>query len=690
MAISSKQIKNVAIIGANQEGKTSVCEAMLYTAGVIDRLGTTQNGNSFMDFDDIEKAKGYSINTAVAYINWNDVKINIIDLPGSPDFEGELVEGITAADSAVLVMDASGDTSIGADTAIELCLGLNKPVIIFITGMDKANANYVGTVNALSAKYTGKIAPVQIPIIESEKMTGFVNVIQDTAYKFSKGGPEEIAIPASLADEVEEMRTSLIETAAENDEELLEKYFEEGTLEKDEIVLGVRTGISACSVMPVLAGSGLQNWGIGNLLNEIAQYMPSASERNGVPAKDLASGKDIAVDCEENGPFVAQVWKTEYDNFSGKLNYLRVYRGKLTSGMSVLNTKTGQTEKVNQIFLLRGKKTELVTELGAGDIGAVNKLTDTDTNETLCDASTNIEIAPIVFPVPTYSRAIYCKTKGADDKMMKGLDKIHTEDYTFIIERPETGEVILTGLGASHLDVITQKLKAINNNNLDVELTEPKIPYRETIRGTSTADGKHKKQSGGHGQYGHCKVRFEPFDGKFEFGDEVVGGAVPKQYIPAVEKGLIECMAKGVLAGYPMTGVRAVLFDGSYHPVDSSEMAFKMAASLAYKDGIAHASPVLMQPIKKLTIKAPQSYLGDIMGDMSQRGGRILDTTTEGKLSVITADVPLASISNYTMDLRGITKGQGRFTIEDDGYEDINDPMLTKKIIEAAKAEQAE
>ncbi len=685
MAISSKQIKNVAVIGANQEGKTSVCEAMLYTAGVTDRLGTTQNGNSFMDFDDIEKAKGYSINTAVAYINWNDVKINIIDLPGSPDFEGELVEGITAADSAILVMDASGDTSIGAESAIELCLSLNKPAIIFITGMDKANADYVGTVNALSAKYPGKIAPVQIPIIDFGKMTGFVNVIQDTAYLFSKNGPQETDIPEELADEVEEMRSSLIETAAENDEELLEKYFDEGTLSKDEIVLGVRTGISSCSVMPVLAGSGLQNWGITNLLNEVAQYMPSASERKGV-----ATTTDATVDCEEDGPFVAQVWKTEYDNFSGKLNYLRVYRGKLTSGMTVLNTTTGQQEKVNQIFLLRGKKTELVTELGAGDIGAVNKLANTDTNQTLCDASASVEIAPIVFPTPTYSRAIYCKTKGADDKMMKGLDKIHTEDYTFVIERPETGEVVLTGLGASHLEVITQKLKAINNNNLDVELTEPKIPYRETIRGTSSADGKHKKQSGGHGQYGHCKVRFEPFEGRFEFGDEVVGGAVPKQYIPAVEKGLIECMDKGVLAGYPMTGVRAVLFDGSYHPVDSSEMAFKIAASLAYKEGISKASPVLLQPIKKLTIKAPQGYLGDIMGDMSQRGGRILDTTTEGKLSVITADVPLAAISNYTMDLRGLTKGQGRYTIEDDGYEDINDPMLTKKIIEAAKADQAE
>ncbi len=687
MSMNAHQIKNIAVIGAGQEGKTSLCEAILFNAGVIDRIGTTLGGTTFMDYDPIERNKGYSINCSVAYINWNGVKINLIDLPGSPDFEGEKTEGLRAADSAILVMDASGDTSIGADSAIELCLSMGKPVIIFITGMDKANANYVDTVNALNAKYPGKIAPIQIPIIENEKMTGFVNVIQDTAYKFSKSGPTEEPIPSDLALEVEDMRASLIETAAENDEALLDKFFEEGTLSKDEIVLGVRTGISTCSVMPVLAGSGLQNWGVVNLLNEVVQYMPSASERNGVKATDLSSGKDITIDCEEDGPFAAQVFKTIYDNFSGKLNYIRVFRGKLTSGMTVLNTGKGKPEKINQIFLLKGKNTEPVTELSAGDIGAINKLTDTDTNETLCDSSTNIQIEPFEFPNPTYSRAIYCRTKGADDKMMTGLKKILTEDYTLKSEsRIETSEVVITGLGSAHLDVVTAKIKA-NNNGIDVELTEPKIPYRETIRGTAEADGKHKKQSGGHGQYGHCKVRFEPCESTFEFGDEVVGGAVPKQYIPAVEKGLIECMSKGVLAGYPMTGVRAVLYDGSYHPVDSSEMAFKMAASLAYKEGIKKATPVILQPIKKLTIKAPQEYLGDIMGDLSQRGGRILDTSTEGKLSVITADVPLANIGSYTLDLRGITKAQGRFTTEDEGYEEV-DGLTSKKIIEAAKAEQ--
>ena len=602
-----------------------------------------------------------------------------MDLPGFYDFEGERHEGLAACGAAVLVIGANGVLPIGAESVVEYCLKLGKPLVIFINGMDKPNADYAGTVAALKEKYAGKLAPIQLPIMADGKMTGYVNAIQEKAYKFSTQGPQEIEIPAELRGYMEEMQTSLMETAAENDEILLDKYFEEGKLSKDDTVHGVRKGIATGNVIPVMAGSALQNRGVINLLDEIVRYMPTANERKNSLATDLNADEIVNVNCEEDGPFAAQVFKTVYDAYSGKLNYIKIFRGRLKSGMTVLNSNTGGEERIGQIFALRGKKCELVPELTAGDIGAVNKLTSTDTNHTLCATGTNLQFDPIRFPKPSLSLAVNAVTKGDEDKVFAGFNKMSEEDYTFSVEkRADTGELVVSGQGEVHIEMLAKKLK--QRYNIDVTLAEPKIPYRETIRAVANAEGKHKKQSGGHGQYGHCKVRFEPCEEEFVFGDEVVGGAVPKQYIPAVEKGLRECLGRGVLAGYPVIGVKAVLYDGSYHDVDSSEMAFKAAAALAFKEGIKNAKPVLLEPVMKLRVLVAGDYLGAVMGDISKRRGRISESSQEGGLTVVAAEVPLSEITKYATDLRGMTRGQGKFSTEFVRYEEVP-PQIADKII---------
>ena len=683
MNITAKEIRNVAVIGHSGEGKTTLCEAMLFNGGVIDRMGKVEDGSTLMDFDELEKAKKISVYTSVSYLLWKGVKINLLDLPGFYDFEGERHEGLAACGAAVLVIGANGVLPIGAESVVEYCLRLGKPLIIFINGMDKPNADYAGTLRALKEKYAGKLAPIQLPITADGKMTGYVNAIQERAYKFSTQGPQEIPVPAELKAQMDDMQASLMETAAENDEILLDKYFAEGKLTKDETVHGVRRGIATGSVIPVMAGSALQNRGVINLLDEIVRYMPTANERKNSLATDLLADEIVNVNCEEDGLFAAQVFKTVYDAYSGKMNYIKIFRGRLKTGMTVYNPNTETEERIGQIFALKGKKTELVPELTAGDIGAVNKLTNTDTNPTLCAVGTSLVFDPIRFPRPSLSLAIKTVNKGDEDKIFAGFKKMLEEDYTFSVEkRADTGELILSGQGEIHLEMLAKKLKA--RYGIDITLTEPKIPYRETIRAVANAEGKHKKQSGGHGQYGHCKVRFEPFDGDFDFGDEVVGGAVPKQYIPAVEKGLRECLGRGVLAGYPVTGVRAVLYDGSYHDVDSSEMAFKAAAALAFKDGIKNAKPVLLEPVMKLKVLVAGEYLGGVMGDISKRRGRISESETESNLTTVVAEAPLSEITKYATDLRGLTRGQGKFSTEFLRYEEVP-PQLAEKIIAESK-----
>ncbi len=687
MSNKGESIRNIAVVGHSGEGKTTLVEAMLYAAGAIDRQGKVPDGTTVSDYDDLEKAKTMSIYTSCSHLMWKNVKVNLLDLPGYYDFEGERNEGLRAAGGALLVIGANGTLPIGAESVVDYCLKLGKPLIIFINGMDKENADYLGTVQALRAKYAGKIAPIQIPIMEGGKMQGCINALQERAYLFKEGGPQEIEIPANMKDQVEEMKASLMETAAENDEFLLDKFFESGDLTREETIQGIRLGIASVNTIPIMAGSALQNRGVINLLNEIVTYMPMARERLNTLAQDLATDTVVSVRTDKDAPFAAQVFKTVIDPFSGKLSYLKSFRGVLKSGSTVWNANTETEERIGQVYVLRGKKMEPVDELSTGDIGAVNKLSNTNTGDTLCDPSAKIRFTPIHFPKPTLFMSVAAEKKGEEDKVFAGLAKLREEDYTFSIEKnAATGEMIIGGQGDIQLEVLAKKVKA--RYGVDMKLSEPKIAYRETIRGSAEAEGKHKKQSGGHGQYGHCKIRFSPSEEEFVFDEEVVGGAVPKNYFPAVEKGLRECMESGPLAGYPVTGVKAVLYDGSYHDVDSNELSFKMAASIAFKEGLKNAKPVLLEPIHRLKIAIPADYLGDVMGDINKRRGRIMGTDNEGDTSIITAEVPLAEIKTYTMELRSLTRGSGKFVSEFLGYEDVP-PMLVDKIIAEAQTKES-
>lgn len=677
MSISAKDIRNIAIVGHSGEGKTTLCEAMLFNGGAIERMGRTDAGTTVSDFDEQEIARKISVSLSVAYATWKDTKLNLFDVPGFYDFEGEFNEAMRACGSALVVTGANGTVTVGAEKAISQCLKAKKPLIVFINGMDKENADYHGTVTALREKYHGKIAPIQLPIMDGNKMTGVINALTDKAYRFTGAGPEEIPVPDNMKRDLEEMQFSLMETAAENDEVLLEKYFEDGFLSREDTIHGIRKGIFSINVIPVMAGSALQNRGVINLMNEIVKYMPQAAERRELPATDLKKDAVVGISCDAEKPFAAQVFKTSVDPFVGKLNYLRVCRGTLKTGMTVLNPNTGAQERINALYLVRGKKQQSVNELGAGDIGAVAKLLNTGTGDTLCDESAPVRFDPIVFPKPVLYMAVSAKVQGTEDKVFSGLARLAEEDRSFsVVKNASTGETLIGGQGEVHLDIIVKKLKA--KFGADAELRTPAIAYKETIRSTATAEGKYKKQTGGHGQYGHCKMRFEPSEKDFEFAEEVVGGAVPKQYIPAVEKGIIECLPRGVLAGYPVIRLKATLYDGSYHDVDSSEAAFKAAAEIAFREGTKNASPVLLEPIARLRIAVPEQYLGDVMGDLNKRRGRILGMDAQDEMQIITAEAPQAEILTYATALRSMTQGRGKFTETFARYEQAPDTVLQR------------
>ncbi len=679
MAVSAKDIRNVAVMGHSGEGKTTLCEAMLLNGRTISRMGKIENGTTVSDFDEQEIARKMSVSLSVMHTYWRETKINILDVPGFLDFDGELNEAMRACGAALIVMGPNGGVTVGTEKAVNLCFKLEKPMVIFINGMDKDNADYHGTIEALRAAYPAKIAPIQLPIMRGGKMEGIINALTEKAYKFSQTGAEEIPIPDDMKEELDQMENALIETAAENDDVLLEKYFEEGGLSREDTIYGIRKGIANMNVIPVMAGSALNNRGVINLMTELVKYVPQAAERRDLLATDVATGKVINVECEEEGPVAAQVFKTTVDPFVGKLNYLRVNRGVLRAGSTVYNPNTGTSERISSLYVTVGKKQEAVNELVAGDIGAVAKLANTGTGDTLCDESAQVKFDAIPFPRPTLFMAVYAKTQGTEDKVFSGLNRLAEEDKSFVVTKAtETGESLLGGQGEVHLDVICKKLKS--KFGADALLKTPKIAYRETILSTATAEGKYKKQTGGHGQYGHCKMRFEPSDQSFEFAEEVVGGAVPKQYIPAVEKGITECLSNGVLAGYPVMNIKAVLYDGSYHEVDSSEAAFKAAAEIAFKEGMKNARPTILEPICKMKIAVPEKYLGDVLGDLTKRRGRIIVMDAKDDMQIITADAPQAEIQTYATALRSMTQGRGKFTAAFDRYEQAPENIIQQLI----------
>lgn len=675
MGISAKDIRNVAVIGHSGEGKTTLCEAMLFNGGSLTRMGKIENGTTVSDFDEQEIARKMSVSLSVLHTVWKETKLNIFDVPGFYDFEGELYEALRACGAALVVTGAGGTVTVGTEKAVSMCMKAAKPMVIFINGMDKENADYAGTIAALREQYPAKIAAIQLPIMREGKMIGFINALTDKAYKFSNVGPEEIPIPEEMKAELEATQFALMETAAENDDVLLEKYFETGYLTREECIHGIRKGIFNINVIPVMAGSALTNRGVINLMNEIVKYVPQAAERRDLPATDCATGKVISVSCKEEQPLAAQVFKTSVDPFVGKLSYVRINRGTLKAGATVLNANTGATERITSLYIVNGKKQEAVSELNAGDVGAIAKLAATSTGDTLCDENTPVKFDPIHFPHPTLYMAVSAKVQGTEDKVFGGLNKLAEEDKSFTVTKNAgTGETLLGGQGEIHLDVLCKKLKT--KFGAEAVLKTPLVAYKETILATATAEGKHKKQTGGHGQYGHCKMRFEPCENEFEFAEEVVGGAVPKQYIPAVEKGIIECLGKGVLAGYPVINIKAVLYDGSYHDVDSSEAAFKAAAELAFKEGLKNASPTILEPICKLRIAVPEKYLGDVLGDLNKRRGRIISMDAKDDAQIITAEAPQAEILTYATALRSMTQGRGKFSEAFERYEQAPESVI--------------
>ncbi|MDD6204037.1 MAG: elongation factor G [Firmicutes bacterium] len=684
MGISTEFIRNVALLGHGGDGKTTLTEAILYRLGATDRFGHVEDGNTVSDYDPEEIKRRISISSTVEPVEYKGYKINLLDCPGYFDFAGEVTGALSAADAAVIVMSGVSGLVVGTEKAMALTKKLGIPKMIFINQLDRENADFCKVLSQLEAKYLTSVAPVQYPICSNGTLIGYVDVIANKGYKYDGDKNTVIDIPAGLTAQVEDARNRIIEAAAENDEELLEKYFGGEELTVEEIIRGLLIGIRSGATVPVMCGSALEQKGVYSLLDNILYFFPSCKDK-----MHISADGDAERACNENEPFSAFVFKTISDPFVGKLSFFKVMSGKLDSSVALYNANVGKPEKTGAMYIIRGKKQIPVNEIVAGDIGAMSKLQFTLTNHTLCSES-----APIVYPAPEYPKpsitmSVYPKVQGEEDKVFNGLRRLEEEDPTFRLTKNEgTNEMQVSGLGEIHLDVISKKLKS--KFNAEVNIVNPKIPYRETIRKAVKAEGKHKKQSGGHGQYGHCWIEFEPLydsDKNFEFVDKVVGGAVPRNFIPAVEKGLQDCIKKGVLAGYPMVNLRATLYDGSYHDVDSSEMAFKVAASLAYKKGCREANPVLLEPIYTVTVTVPDDYMGDIIGDINKRRGRILGMNPVAEGQQIIAEAPLAEMFKYSTDLRSMTQARGSFEMEFVRYEECP-PNIAQKIIESSTVDK--
>ena len=687
---SIKNLRNVCLLGHGSSGKTTLAEAMLFNSGAIDRMGKIANGNTTMDFDPEEIKRNFSINTSIAPVEWKDVKINFIDTPGYFDFVGEVVQGLRAAESAVILVPAKNGVEVGTEKAMQYVNDLGISKMFFISKMDEENANFDKTYQQLKDAFGTGVVAFQFPIIDNGKFAGIVDILANKAYTFDKGKAVETKVPSDLEDSIEEIREGIMEAIAETDESLMEKYFEGEPFTQEEINKGLSAGITDGSIYPVLCGSSEKNMGIDLFANAIVDLFPAPDVKKTIQAKTL-DGEVIELEVSENEKLSALIFKTIADPFVGKISMFKVYSGSISADTQLFNSNSERNEKIAQLFFPMGKQQVNTNKIIAGDIGALAKL-QANTNDTLCTVAKKVVLDKIKFPEPTLSLAVEPMAKGDEDKIGSGLQRLLDEDPTFRIEiNPETRQTLIKGMGDQHLDVITSKLKA--KFGVDVRLVDPKVPYRETIKKTAErVEGKHKKQSGGHGQYGHVFISFEPCDSEeMIFEEKVFGGSVPKNFFPAVEKGLRESVVKGVLAGFPMVNLKATLLDVSYHPVDSSEMAFKIAASLAYKKGIALAGPILLEPIYKAEITIPDANLGDIIGDMNKRRGRILGMEPlHGGLQKVTAEVPLSEIFKYATDLRSMTQARGTFTTEFIRYEEVPASISEKVIADAAKAKEEE
>lgn len=672
----SESVRNVGIVSHQGAGKTSLTESMLFNSGATNRLGKVDEGNTVADYHPEEIKRKITVNTSLVACEWQNSKINLLDTPGFSDFFGEVKGALRVSDCLLMVIDAVAGVEVSTEIVWELADQMDIPRIAFVNKMDRENADFLKALDSMRDKLTKQIVPIQFPIGSEANFNGVVDLIEMKAYKYDENGKSsEIPVPGDLMSDVETYREMMIEAAAEGDDEITMKYLEGEELTNEEIIAGLKAGIISGNVVPVLCGSALKNIGADRLLNVLMNYAPLPLER--IEDKSLLAK-----------PMAALVFKTMADPYVGRINFFKVFQGTFKGDTYAFNTTKEADEKVSQLFTMQGKTQMQVPEFKFGDIGIVAKLAQTNTGDTLTTKDSGVVLEGVDFPIPTLTVAIEPKSKGDEDKLGNAIHRLLEEDPTLRLEKNvETRQTLLTGMGEAHIDITIERLQ--RKFGVEVKTNEARVPYRETIKGTATkVEGKHKKQSGGHGQFGHVYIDIAPFmEGDFEFTESIFGGSVPRNYIPAVEKGVREAMVEGILAGYPVTNIKVNLQDGSFHPVDSSEMAFKIAASLAFRKACEQAKPVLLEPIMNVEIHVPDQFMGDIMGDLNSKRGRILGMEKSGNLQVIKANVPLSEMYRYAIDLKSISQGRGTFTMEFARYDEVPVSMADK-IIAAAKAEK--
>ncbi len=682
----AKKILNIALAGHSGCGKTSVAESILYLAKASDRLGKIADGNTTLDFDNEEIKRQASLMTAVAPIEWKGTKINLIDTPGLFDFAGGVAEGMRAADTALIVVSGKDGVSVGTEKAVEAADSAGLTKMFFVNGLCDEDARFYRVFENLKSTFGPSVCPVVVPYIVNGKANTYVNLFDYKAYEYAPNGTCKPTALPDMGARLEGLREAIKEAVAETSEDLLDKFIMGEEFTPEEIVLGVSQGVKDGTICPVFCGDAHNTFAIDQFLNSLTWLAPSAAVKAEEIGVDL-DGEPVEVSVNVNAATAAVVFKTVADPFIGRLSYVKVVSGKISPDIPVINMRTGSPERISKVLTMTGKKQSDADYIGAGDIGAIPKLAATKTGDTLCSPLRKVVLEGVNYPVSSYSMAIYPAKKGDEDKVSQAVGKLADEDPTIKFEsNHETHEMIISGLGEQHLDVVISRLKT--KYNVDAKLQKPKIAYRETIRKKVSAQGRYKKQSGGHGQFGDVWIEFEPFEtDNLEFAERVVGGAVPKNFFPAVEKGLRDAIKKGVLAGYPTVGIKATLYDGSYHPVDSSEMSFKTAASLAYKNGIPNAMPTLLEPIGSLKATVPDGNMGDVMGEVNKRRGRVMGMSPAGKgMQVVEAEVPMAEMADFATFIRQITQGRGSFEFSFVRYEDCP-ANVAQKVIEAAKAE---
>ncbi len=682
MKYSTEKIRNIALAGHAGSGKTTLAEALLYSTGTIDRMGRVEDGNTVCDYEPEEQKRGVSFSAAMASVEYDDVRVNIIDTPGLFDFELGMYEAMQACESVVIVVSAKDGMQVGAQKAYAMSKKSGHSSLFYVSKTDVENADFYKTLEEIKIECGASAFPLVVPVPENG-ITTYIDVIADKAYQYKDNKKIEVAMP-DTGHRLDGLKNAINEAVAETDEALFEKYFSGEEFTQDEIVTGIKYGVKSGAITPVVCGCTTKHEALDMMLGAIRFMLPSPAMAGGCTATD-AKDEEVEIVCGEAGNLVVSVFKTVADPFVGKLSYVKVVRGTLKPDSHLVNSRTGEPERFGKMLFLRGKKQVDAPEIGAGDMGALTKLGATKTGDTLCDAHEVVTLPEMVFPTPPYSMSIVLKQKGDESKIGTALSRLLEEDCTlhYHIEH-ETLQQILSGMGEQHLEITLSKLKT--KFGIEAGLETPRVAYRETIRKKVKAEGKHKKQTGGHGQFGHVIIEFEPTDSEgLVFDEKVFGGSVPKNYFPAVEKGLQGAIKHGVLAGYPVVGLKATLLDGSYHPVDSSEMAFKLAASLSYKKGLAEASPVLLEPIGGLKAYIPDSNTGDLMGEVNKRRGRVLGMTPdEEHMQLVEAECPMSEMHDFTTYIRSLTGGRGHFTFGFVRYEPLPG-QLESKVIEEAK-----